>query len=287
MVAMVAPEYFWMEATGDDMLAEAYMGYLRSQGKRSWTKSHLRFSIGRGFKQRKTNETSIETDELVSLIEYHHIEPPISKSELKDRGKADLIAVILAIFQLLWFGIQELARSLNSLVITPLEILTVAFTFSAIYIYFRCWGKPQDVNYPIILDLDPSMQVDKATLKKVRTSVKEHEYQRLMILAAAGAAFGGFHCLAWNYPFPTLAERVVWRTCATLTAILPILSSLVLMYRSYKKYDTGKKFHSFLSLPYAAARLAIIGLAFGSVRALPASAYEKVNWTNYIPHFAG
>ncbi|KAI4161261.1 MAG: hypothetical protein LQ342_005053 [Letrouitia transgressa] len=287
VVAMVAPEYFWMEATDDNMLAEAYVYYLKSLQKDAWTTSHLRFSLARGFKER-TSQSAIRTDKLVSLIADNHIdEPPMSKNELKDRGKADLIAVILAILQLLWFGIQELGRYLNSLIITPLEILTVAFTFSAIYIYIVCWEKPQDVNYPIILDLDPSVQVDEDTLRKVKTSVKEHKYKRLMFLAAAGAFFGGFHCIAWNYPFPTLEERIIWRTCAPLTAVLPILSSLVLMYRSYRNLENGKKIHGALSIPYAIARLAIIGLAFSSIRALPASVFEKVNWTNYIPHLGG
>jgi hypothetical protein len=37
---------------------------------------------------------------------------------------------------------------------------------------------------------------------------------------------------------------------------------------------------------YVAARLTILGLSFYCFTAMPASAYEKVEWTGWIPHFS-
>ena len=37
---------------------------------------------------------------------------------------------------------------------------------------------------------------------------------------------------------------------------------------------------------YIVGRIAIIVLAFMSLRALPADAFQTVDWNNYFPHFA-
>ncbi|KAK1752636.1 hypothetical protein QBC47DRAFT_463181 [Echria macrotheca] len=51
-----------------------------------------------------------------------------------------------------------------------------------------------------------------------------------LILGAlfAGTLFGGIHCLAWNFDFPTHIEQILWRVCSVLTAALPVLASPLL-----------------------------------------------------------
>ena len=41
-----------------------------------------------------------------------------------------------------------------------------------------------------------------------------------------------------------------------------------------------------VTLLYVIGRITIIVLAFMSLRALPADAFQTVDWNNYIPHFA-
>lgn len=41
---------------------------------------------------------------------------------------------------------------------------------------------------------------------------------------AGGTIFGGLHCLAWNFHFPTPGEALGWRICSVATTALPILS---------------------------------------------------------------
>jgi hypothetical protein len=40
-----------------------------------------------------------------------------------------------------------------------------------------------------------------------------------------GAVFGGIHCLAWNFEFPTPIESLLWKICAALTTGIPLLSA--------------------------------------------------------------
>jgi hypothetical protein len=40
-----------------------------------------------------------------------------------------------------------------------------------------------------------------------------------------GTIFGGLHCLAWNFHFPTHTEALGWRICSVATTALPIMSS--------------------------------------------------------------
>jgi hypothetical protein len=40
-----------------------------------------------------------------------------------------------------------------------------------------------------------------------------------------GTIFGGLHCLAWNFHFPTHREALGWRICSVATTALPIMSS--------------------------------------------------------------
>jgi len=39
-----------------------------------------------------------------------------------------------------------------------------------------------------------------------------------------GTLFGGLHCLAWNFHFPTSGEALAWRICSVITSTLPSLS---------------------------------------------------------------
>jgi hypothetical protein len=56
-----------------------------------------------------------------------------------------------------------------------------------------------------------------------------------VLTAVSSLVFGGLHCLAWNFEFPTGAELMTWRVTSLTSAILPVITlitSLVLNYLS-------------------------------------------------------
>src|ERR1700748_2482116 len=61
--------------------------------------------------------------------------PRLSKAEIDDKSKGDFISKGFATFQTGWFVIQCIARSVQGLPITELELITVAFATLNLVIY--------------------------------------------------------------------------------------------------------------------------------------------------------
>jgi hypothetical protein len=51
-----------------------------------------------------------------------------TKAELKDRGKSDGLTKLIVLVQTLWFIIQCIARGIQHLPLTELEVVTLAYT---------------------------------------------------------------------------------------------------------------------------------------------------------------
>lgn len=123
--------------------------------------------------------------------------------------------------------------------------------------------------------------------------------------AAAGTLFGGLHCLAWGFAFPSNAERVVWRAAALAIvglslAVIAGAWAYELAYNQYwnpgagvgmertKRYFIGmlllKKLAGVPCVLYPLARVVLLIIALTSLRNLPESALRTVEWTRVIPH---
>ncbi|KAK7438879.1 hypothetical protein VKT23_017806, partial [Stygiomarasmius scandens] len=76
----------------------------------------------------------------------------ITEDEIMDRSKSDPFAKIVVLCQTLWFIVQSVARGVEGLSITDLEILTNAFAMLNFVTYFLWWNKPQHVRFPIVID---------------------------------------------------------------------------------------------------------------------------------------
>lgn len=118
----------------------------------------------------------------------------------------------------------------------------------------------------------------------------------LSVYAVVGAlVFGGIHVLAWNFTFPTPIERLLWRICSCITAGLPSVTFLILLFKV--DLEVRKESHRRLSLLivmvvlvmdssaiiYGLARLFIMVEAFRSLCFLPAQAFVSTRTTN-VPH---
>jgi len=72
--------------------------------------------------------------------------PRISKAEIEDKSKGDAISKGVVILQTGWFVTQCIARGVQGLPITELELVTVAFAALNFVIYLLWWDKPQNVQ---------------------------------------------------------------------------------------------------------------------------------------------
>ena len=72
-----------------------------------------------------------------------------TKAEIEDKGKSDWLAKSLVLLQTSWFVIQCIARGIEHLPLTHLEIITLAYAAMNFVIYIFWWYKPHNVNRPV------------------------------------------------------------------------------------------------------------------------------------------
>ena len=79
--------------------------------------------------------------------------PTITEEEVEDRSKADGLAKGIAVLQTTWFIAQCISRTAQGLIITQIELITVAFAALNGILYFLWWNKPLDVMrcVPVLL----------------------------------------------------------------------------------------------------------------------------------------
>ena len=155
-IAATAPEVVLLYAAENFFLAQKLSRHLKDQDRSEWTLTHMQFAVADGFRTRTSHGkiAKITAEKLRELIETDRIpNPPVSGEELRSRSKSDWIIKTVAIFQIAWFGIQTLFRAIQHFQTTALEIMTVAFVFCSVFIYAFSYYLPQDVEFPVILDL--------------------------------------------------------------------------------------------------------------------------------------
>lgn len=123
----------------------------------------------------------------------------------------------------------------------------------------------------------------------------------MMTLAAGaflgGTVFGGVHCLAWNFHFPTPGEALAWRICSVLTSAIPLLSVLPLgLWARWHPWDRLPRKSSAtrialaltlifgLLVPYILARIFLLVEIFRSLFFLPPEAFVDT-WSGAFPHW--
>ena len=72
-----------------------------------------------------------------------------TEEEIKDKGKSDWLAKSLVLLQTSWFVMQCIARAIEHLPITHLEVVTLAYAAMNFVIYIFWWNKPLNVNRPV------------------------------------------------------------------------------------------------------------------------------------------
>ena len=77
--------------------------------------------------------------------------PPISEEEISDRSKGDALSKGIAFLQLTWFIVQIIARAVQGLAITELELTTAALAGLNSVMYIFWWNKPLDVRCPVVI----------------------------------------------------------------------------------------------------------------------------------------
>jgi hypothetical protein len=116
-----------------------------------WTLTHGFFAYMGGFMLYVDKEpvAALTPNELRKFIEEESVDMPfITKEDIEDRSRADVLSKGIALLQLVWFILQLIARLVQRLPITLLEIDTLAVVILTCVAYGLWWKKPKDVGHP-------------------------------------------------------------------------------------------------------------------------------------------
>ena len=101
--------------------------------------------------------------------------------------------------------------------------------------------------------------------------------------------FGGIHCIAWSFAFPSPTEQLLWRISSIAITGLPLAVASIMFIAD--KLDYNNPVLAMLRIPFAllallypVSRILLLVLSLSTLRSLPPSAYQTVQWTTFLPH---
>ncbi|KAF8646098.1 hypothetical protein AX16_007385 [Volvariella volvacea WC 439] len=372
LYALLAPEVIIAMAMRQRFAASRIAEQYRGHG---WTMTHGFFLIMGGLMREDGDEFKVVTldkdgnPELGgNTIEGGIVFPTISTDEIMDKAKGDLLSKVVVVMQTSWFVIQCVARHAQGLLITELELVTLAFATLNVITYFLWFSKPLNAEYPIFFRKDGSRSSGPMVLARDNLGVSDNYlgtwrgwtggreesghgigwlfmalwnllvarpfraiFEPLDALAGThgvkspthvgpyysgnpsenalggmavmftliGGIFGGIHLIGWNFRFQTDIERDLWRiSSVVITAEPVVLFCMIMVFGVVGNLkdpgtSTVAKVVSFVAVMlglflgfvlYIFARIALLVLPLFALRNLPLSAFETVQWADYIPH---
>ena len=201
-----------------------------------------------------------------------------TEAEIKDRGKSDWLAKSLVLLQTSWFVMQCIARAVERLPVTHLEIVTLAYAAMNFVIYVFWWNKPLNVNRPVRVFRKSSVEETISEARRLASetnsdaidtilgfiisdqdgtvnlsredrvprfwanSAKNDYITADLIMLGVGVCFGAIHCIAWHFSFPTHAELLIWRISSVAMTAVPFYIPLTLLLAGWLEdmgFDTA------------------------------------------------
>ncbi|KIW91061.1 uncharacterized protein Z519_07955 [Cladophialophora bantiana CBS 173.52] len=142
-----------------------------------WTLRHAFYANMGGFRLRdSTGQVYIVTAKHINhLVRKRYIDlPRITPLEINDRSKSDSLAKFLAIMQVGWLAIQVVARTIQKLETTTLEITTLSFVVCTFGTFIAWYRKPYDVQTFVVLEM-PAYAIEDIDLRFVERSGKQRD----------------------------------------------------------------------------------------------------------------
>jgi len=230
-------------------------------------------------------------------------------AQIKTLRKSDRLVKAIACIQLLWLVVQTIARKVDGLPVTLLELNTLAQIWITLVLYGLWWYKPQGIEQVTTIDfssckkcqqrlhenrikLDPRLRI--FNLQRIDEYSKSEIIIGMVVMLLGIAVYIVIEFLGWTAYFPTRAEMIVWRV------------SLCLFVASLGTYLVFQLINlTFVTLPdrisertweriweVVAAGICFVVLArlvltiepFVSLRRLPIDAYSTPSWSDMLPH---
>ena len=103
--------------------------------------------------------------------------------------------------------------------------------------------------------------------------------------------FGGIHCIAWSFHFPSQTEQLLWRISSIAITGIPLAVAGIRFIGNQLDDDNPWPVQAIpnialllLAFLYPISRILLLVLSLSTLRSLPPSAYQTVQWTTVLPH---
>jgi hypothetical protein len=103
--------------------------------------------------------------------------------------------------------------------------------------------------------------------------------------------FGGIHCVAWSFTFPSPTEQLLWRISSIAITGIPLAVAGIEYIGHQLHYDNPVELEAILLITlvllvilYPISRILLLVLSITTLHSLPPSAYQTVQWTSFLPH---
>jgi len=202
--------------------------------------------------------------------------PRISKAEIEDKSKGDAISKAAVILQVGWFVMQCIARVVQGLPLTELELVTLAFAALNFAIYVLWWDKPQNVGRGV------------RVYKKMRTRLPVDDgYAEATVgfWAALLDALFGLPAAVVRGPRRREHEREQWWLYRVV--VWPIRNFIQLMgfgdYESYREYWDSKRISPFYPDEWVETKFDAWSFVFSIAIACAFGGIHCIGWSFAFP----
>jgi hypothetical protein len=283
---------------------------------KEWTTQHCFFANMGGIRLVTVNETNsarrriwCDVNQILWLAKKKALPDGLrnlSKEKIEGRSKSDSFVKAVACLQVLWLVAQSCARVAQDLPLTTLELSTMAFILYALVNYSLWWNKPQDVTVPVDITISANIVSDRHFMALIYHNrrvlnyypvAKSQEFYLSVLLPLSlwSLLFGGIHCAAWNFSFPSPTEQLLWKIAAVFATVsvpifmlLHVATTVVYQFISDTEQIDSEVFGSVMLailVPiYTISRLYLVVEVFIALRSLPPACYETVVWSKFLPH---
>lgn len=237
----------------------------------------------------------------------------ISKHDIKDRSKTDAFSKVFAIVQSSWLIVQSITRVASGLLLSQLELATMAYIIPAAVIYGFWLEKPFGVEHvttiyrpkdKILTDPVPWKKRSWHNIKRYAANIREESWKENTAFYLVATLFSAVHLGAWNWEFTSPVARLLWRISAvSATAAGPylVIVFVVVQKRDAFRRAMGKYVTLYLVCDkiidilanewplgitvslYIISRCVLFVLIVYSLLSMPFGVYMTVDWTTYFP----